>query len=60
MKRKHAIRKLSQFLQSKSFVKIGDAEAKTLLDFLEEDIGMRPPYDSSQDDEEDSEEWEAE
>ena len=61
MKRSGAIKEIASWLY---IWYQGDVRAKEraehLLDMLEYDLGMSPPYDSSTDDEENGQEWEQE
>lgn len=61
MKRSQALTRIEQFLQdsfppSTSY----DIAAQYILEMLEEDIGMNPPYDSTSDDEDPNYCWEQE
>ena len=61
MKRSEAIDKIQLLLETQSHYGTSYRfKALELLELIEEEVGMRPPYDASQDDEVDIMEWEQE
>lgn len=63
MKRSEAIKKLDDWfklVEGREFPYGIKSPGQWLLSYLENHLDMRPPYDSSQDDGVDTEEWEPE